>query len=96
MKKGKKTVDIEHLKNLDLAYDEISRVFGVSTATVTSWFKSGIAPIWTLIAAEGLTRRMRGNSSVDSKEIRHRVADRVEAMIDELYKLKIELRENKL
>ena len=74
MREGKKTLDMEHLKNLGLNAEELGREFGISGAGVKRWFKDGVAPYWTLIAAEGLARRMKGNSSVDSKVIRAEVS----------------------
>ena len=96
MSEMKKTLNVEHLTNLNLTDTQLAGTLGMAQSSVSAWMRAGVAPFWTLTAAEGLARRVKGSTSVDTQRIRDLTVEKVDEMIDELYKFKIDLKENKI
>ena len=59
--------NIDHIQRIidgsDCTHKELSDTFGVSQSEISRWIRDSKCPRWTLLAAEGITRRKRSENT---------------------------------
>lgn len=68
-----RTKDASHIKKFmsdtDMSQTGLAATLGVSPGGLSSWINKDDAPRWTLVAIEGLRRRMKGTEGFQGEKI---------------------------